>query len=107
MAKKEKTVYCCRECGYETANWAWKCPSCGAWNSLAEFKPETASASKGGRERLARVKPKSVTSLDMSEEIRIPTGISELDRVLGGGAVIGSLVLVGGAPGIGKSTLLL
>ena len=107
MAKREKTVYCCRECGYETANWAGKCPSCGAWNSLAEIKLDTASPAKSGRDRISRPRPKKITDLDSSEEIRIRTGIAELDRVLGGGAVTGSLVLVGGAPGIGKSTLLL
>ena len=107
MAKREKTVYCCRECGFETANWAGKCPSCGAWNSLAEVKLDSVSPQKGSRERMERAKPKKITDLDMSEEIRLSTGISELDRVLGGGAVAGSLVLVGGAPGIGKSTLLL
>ena len=107
MAKREKTVYCCRECGYETANWAGKCPSCGAWNSLAEIKLDSASAPRSVRDRLERPKPRKITELDMSEEIRLSTGISELDRVLGGGAVVGSLVLVGGAPGIGKSTLLL
>ncbi len=107
MAKREKTVYCCRECGFETANWAGKCPSCGAWNSLAEVKLDSVSPQKGSRERIERAKPKKITDLDMSEEIRLSTGISELDRVLGGGAVTGSLVLVGGAPGIGKSTLLL
>ena len=107
MAKKEKTVYCCRDCGYETANWAGKCPSCGAWNSLAEIKLESASSSKSMKERVSRAKAKTISALDMSEEIRLSTGIPELDRVLGGGAVTGSLVLVGGAPGIGKSTLLL
>lgn len=107
MAKREKTVYCCRECGYETANWAGKCPSCGAWNSLAEIKLDTASPAKSGRDRISRPRPKKITDLDSSEEIRLRTGIAELDRVLGGGAVTGSLVLVGGAPGIGKSTLLL
>lgn len=107
MAKREKTVYCCRECGYETANWAGKCPSCGAWNSLAEIKLDTASPAKSGRDRISRPRPKKITELDSSEGIRLRTGITELDRVLGGGAVTGSLVLVGGAPGIGKSTLLL
>ena len=107
MAKKEKFVYCCGECGYETANWAGKCPSCGAWNSLKEIRLEGPRPAKGTRDRIDRAKPKRITQLDTSEEIRLSTGIGELDRVLGGGAVIGSLVLVGGAPGIGKSTLLL
>lgn len=107
MAKKEKTIYCCSECGAETPNWSGKCPSCGAWNSLVEVKFDSASSGKNGRFRLERSRPKKITELDMTEEIRISTGISELDRVLGGGAVCGSLVLVGGAPGIGKSTLLL
>ena len=107
MAKKEKTVYCCSECGAETSNWAGKCQACGAWNSLVEVKFDSASSGKSGRPRLERSRPKKITELDMTEEMRISTGISELDRVLGGGAVCGSLVLVGGAPGIGKSTLLL
>lgn len=107
MAKKEKTIYCCSECGAETPNWSGKCPSCGAWNSLVEVKFDSASSGKIGRSRLERSCPKKITELDMTEEMRISTGISELDRVLGGGAVCGSLVLVGGAPGIGKSTLLL
>ena len=107
MAKKEKTIYCCSECGAETPNWSGKCPSCGAWNSLVEVKFDSASSGKNGRSRPERSRPKKITELDMTEEMRISTGISELDRVLGGGAVCGSLVLVGGAPGIGKSTLLL
>ena len=83
MAKKEKTVYCCRECGYETANWAGKCPSCGAWNSLAEVKLEPSSAAaKGGRDRLVRARPQRITELDTSEEIRLPTGIGELEEEL-------------------------
>lgn len=107
MAKKERSVYCCAECGAESANWAGKCPSCGAWNSLVEVKLDRSAAVKASRSRFERSRPKKISELDMTEEIRISTGITELDRVLGGGAVTGSLVLVGGAPGIGKSTLLL
>ena len=107
MAKKERSVYCCAECGAESANWAGKCPSCGAWNSLVEVKLDRSAAVKASRSRFERSRPKKISELDMTEEIRISTGITELDRVLGGGAVTGSLVLVVGAPGIGKSTLLL
>ncbi len=109
MANKRKTAYCCSECGNETANWAGKCPACGAWNTLTEITLDT----KGGKRGLGSVrasaawKAKKMADLDTGEEIRFPTGISEFDRVLGGGAVAGSLILVGGAPGIGKSTLLL
>ena len=105
MANKQKTVYICSECGSETPNWAGKCPSCGAWNTLAELRLDKA----GGRVRDPGRTPKAkkLADLDSAEEIRFSTGISEFDRVLGGGAVCGSLVLVGGAPGIGKSTLLL
>ena len=105
MANKQKTVYICSECGSETLNWAGKCPSCGAWNTLTELRLDKA----GGRARDSGRTPKAkkLEDLDSTEEIRFSTGISEFDRVLGGGAVCGSLVLVGGAPGIGKSTLLL
>ncbi len=109
MAAKQKTVYVCSECGNEVPNWAGKCPSCGAWNTLSEIKLERGTGGRGGsytRSENAQ-KPKHLEELDVSEEIRFSTGISEFDRVLGGGAVLGSLVLVGGAPGIGKSTLLL
>ena len=109
MAAKQKTVYVCSECGNETPNWAGKCPSCGAWNTLNEVKLDRAAGARGTsyvRSELAQ-KPKRLEELDVTEEIRFSTGISEFDRVLGGGAVLGSLVLVGGAPGIGKSTLLL
>ncbi len=107
MANKQRTVYCCSECGAESAHWAGKCPSCGAWNTLQEIKLEETGRVKGGKKSEAAPKPRLLTELDMSEEIRFGTGIPEFDRVLGGGAVVGSLVLVGGAPGIGKSTLLL
>ena len=108
MANKQKTIYCCTECGNETANWAGKCPSCGAWNTLTEVKLEGKSAKRGASARpYLQQRPRRVSELDSSAEIRFSTGISEFDRVLGGGAVVGSLNLVGGAPGIGKSTLLL
>lgn len=108
MPPKQKTIYCCSECGNETANWAGKCPSCGAWNTLTELKIDSrAGRSNTYAKTRSTAKPKKISELDMSAEIRFSTGIVELDRVLGGGAVVGSLVLVGGAPGIGKSTLLL
>ena len=108
MPPKQKTIYCCSECGNETANWAGKCPSFGAWNTLTELKIDSrAGGSNAYAKTRSMSKPKKISELDMSAEIRFSTGIAELDRVLGGGAVVGSLVLVGGAPGIGKSTLLL
>lgn len=109
MAAKQKTIYLCSECGSETPNWAGKCPSCGAWNTLAEMKLDAGSSRGRGAVRASRAvsKAKKISELDTTAEIRFATGISEFDRVLGGGAVVGELVLVGGAPGIGKSTLLL
>lgn len=105
---KQKTVFCCSECGGETPNWAGKCPNCGAWNTLREISID--SKTKGSARAAspsARKSPKLLKDLAAEEELRFSTGIVELDRVLGGGAVRGSLVLVGGAPGIGKSTILL
>lgn len=109
MANKQKTIYCCSECGNETANWAGKCPSCGAWNTLQEVRQDTRiqRRTSGAGRSYSTQRPKKIAELDTSAEIRFSTGISEFDRVLGGGAVVGSLNLVGGAPGIGKSTLLL
>lgn len=103
---KSKTVFCCSECGYETAKFLGKCPSCGEWNTLKEqkvFKDEK----KSSLSRETSVRPMTLSEIktDMSE--RITMDIAELDRVLGGGLVKGSLVLVGGEPGIGKSTLLM
>ena len=105
---KVKTVYFCTECGNETPKWQGKCPSCGAWNSLQEHVekaliPGRVNISNNSHNRQA----KPISEVDSGDEIRFSTGMGELDRVLGGGAVSGSLVLVGGAPGIGKSTLLL
>ena len=104
---KEKTVYFCTECGNENPKWAGKCPVCGAWNSLVEQRAETAKKGAKKVNFAKTVKASCITELETDDEIRFPTGMGELDRVLGGGAVKGSLVLVGGAPGIGKSTLLL
>lgn len=103
---RQKTVFCCSECGNETVKWSGRCTACGAWDSLVEVKLD--AKSKGSTKRTASKKaPKLISDLDTEAELRFSTGIAELDRVLGGGAVKGSLVLVGGAPGIGKSTLLL
>ncbi len=106
---KQKTVFCCSECGNETLKWSGKCLACGAWDSLVEVKADIKG--KGGSKNAVRSavtkKPKLISELDTEAEMRFSTGIGEFDRVLGGGAVRGSLVLVGGAPGIGKSTLLL
>ncbi len=106
MANKKKTVYVCSECGNETANWAGKCPSCGMWNTLKELDLSEKPAARA-RGSVLRKEPRKLSLLDTEEESRFLTGIPEFDRVLGGGAVLGSLNLVGGAPGIGKSTLLL
>ncbi|MBQ1411002.1 MAG: DNA repair protein RadA [Oscillospiraceae bacterium] len=105
---KTKTVYYCTNCGNETAQWLGKCPACGAWNTLTEHieapaKPQRQASAPRQQSR----RPKPLSQIVSGTEQRFATGLGELDRVLGGGAVKGSLVLVGGAPGIGKSTLLL
>lgn len=109
---KEKTRFFCTECGNETAKWFGQCPACGQWNTLVEALAESPAKRKSGAGKAAAsapvyARPRPITELDSQEEVRFSTGMGELDRVLGGGAVIGSIVLVGGAPGIGKSTLLL
>lgn len=105
---KAKTLFYCTECGNESPKWAGRCSVCGAWNSIVEQPEEKKTAGKGSLLANVRtVKAESITDLSSGEEIRFSTGMGELDRVLGGGAVKGSLVLVGGAPGIGKSTLML
>ena len=103
---KVKTVFFCSECGNEAAKWSGRCSVCGAWNSMVE---QAENSKKTGKKSFAAesVKVSRITDMELSDEIRFSTGMGELDRVLGGGAVKGSLVLVGGAPGIGKSTLML
>ena len=102
---KEKTVFYCSSCGNETARWQGQCPSCGMWNTLVEAPAAKKSPLRSAS--VLRSLPKKLSELDGHDEQRFSTGIGELDRVLGGGAVRGSIVLFGGAPGIGKSTLLL
>ena len=104
---KAKTVFYCTNCGNETAKWQGRCSACGAWNTIEEYI-EKPSPVKGRTPSVgASRKPQRLSQVTGNTEIRFSTGMGELDRVLGGGAVAGSLVLVGGAPGIGKSTLLL
>lgn len=102
---KAKTKYVCTACGYESAKWMGKCPGCDGWNTLEEeiIRSEKTTRSVSSLQS----KPTSLSSVDVTDYSRLTCGISELDRVLGGGVVRGSLVLVGGDPGIGKSTLLL
>ena len=109
MAKGKKTVFFCQECGYESPKWMGQCPACRQWNTFVE---ETVSPGAGktvgaGMCQIKHTEPMALSQVKITEEERIHTGISELDRVLGGGIVSGSMTLVGGDPGIGKSTLLL
>ena len=105
---KAKTVFYCTVCGNETPKWQGRCPACGAWNTMEEHIEKPVAAGKGRPAAIGSVrKAQRLSEVDSGSEIRFSTGMGELDRVLGGGAVSGSLVLVGGAPGIGKSTLLL
>lgn len=104
---KAKTLFYCTECGNETPKWQGKCSACGAWNTIVE-QPAAETKKKAVTGVSAPVRaPRSIAEIEATDELRFHTGMNELDRVLGGGAVHGSLVLVGGAPGIGKSTLML
>lgn len=107
MAKKESIVYFCNECGYESAKWMGQCPACKAWNSFTEEKVQRKSISGTVSQFSDTAKPVAFSQISTDEEDRTVIGMPELDRVLGGGIVKGSLTLVGGDPGIGKSTLLL
>lgn len=106
MASKNKTVYVCGECGFESAKWTGQCGGCGAWNTMSEvLSAPTKKAVVTGTANTTATTP--LSRINASEEVRFQTGIGELDRVLGGGIVEGSVVLLSGEPGIGKSTILL
>lgn len=102
---KSKSIYFCKECGYESSKWQGQCPGCRAWDSFSEEPVKKTPASSHSQRN--RQEPLELSMVQMAQEERLQTGIKEFDRVLGGGIVNGSLVLVGGDPGIGKSTLLL
>lgn len=106
---KNKTVFVCNECGYESAKWLGKCPVCGSWNTFFEQKiiENKSSSLKLNTNNGKANTPQKLNSYEAKETIRTSTGFEELDRVLGGGLVKGSLILLGGEPGIGKSTLIL
>ena len=107
MAKAKTNVFFCQECGYESAKWMGQCPGCKAWNSFVE-EPVVKSSGKASLRMSGNgAKPVTLDEIETSETERFSAGMTELDRVLGGGIVPGSLVLVGGDPGIGKSTILL
>ena len=106
---KEKTVYVCSNCGQESPKWVGKCPSCGAWNTYVEeiVRKETVNKRPVSGMETAKAKPVTLDEIAADDEPRIDLHDAELNRVLGGGLVQGSLVLIGGEPGIGKSTLVL
>ncbi len=111
MAKKVTTVFFCQECGHESSKWMGQCPACKKWNTFVEEKVSVTGSGMGGASKTAAVreaqKPVELSAISLNDGERMMTGIAELDRVLGGGIMQGSLILVGGDPGIGKSTLLL
>lgn len=111
MAAKNKIVYICSNCGFESAKWAGKCPDCGEWNTMEEsvktaVSAKSAASGYSSSASTLLTRPLAISEIDTEDEHRYHTGLSELDRVLGGGLVKGSLVLISGDPGIGKSTIL-
>jgi DNA repair protein RadA/Sms len=108
VKKSQKAIFCCQTCGFQAPKWMGKCPDCGTWDSFVEER--LAAGSKPGASRAMTsipTKPVSIDSIELESEHRLHTGIREFDRVLGGGIVAGTLILIGGDPGIGKSTLML
>lgn len=104
---KAKTIFVCSNCGYESPKWLGKCPACNEWNTFYEEKMQVTTSAGTNVKMKEKVKPLNLNEVKGEETIRTKTGVEELDRVLGGGIVKGSLVLLGGEPGIGKSTLIL
>src|SRR5699024_2886377 len=108
MVAKRKTKYVCQECGYESPKWMGKCPACNQWNTLTEeLEPSRSKRHTIEKNDKTHHRPEKITAIESQEESRLTTSMKEFNRVLGGGIVPGSLVLIGGDPGIGKSTLLL
>jgi DNA repair protein RadA/Sms len=108
VKKSAKSIYCCQTCGYQTPKWMGKCPDCGTWDSIVEERAAVGSFRDGGRALTnQQTAPVAIDSIELEKESRLLTDIQEFDRVLGGGLVPGTLVLIGGDPGIGKSTLML
>src|SRR5574344_1265930 len=111
MATKTKTLWYCSSCGNESSKWLGRCPACGEWNTMIEEpvhrESSSSSASRNGRSLLSIQNPKPIplSEISISQESRISLGSSEIERILGGGIVEGSIILIGGEPGIGKSTL--
>ena len=110
VAKATTTIYVCQKCGHQERKWLGKCPDCGEWNSFVEERARAAAKKEGAASRggfqLREIKPVAYREIESQDDARVSSGIEEFDRVLGGGVVPGSLVLIGGDPGIGKSTLL-
>lgn len=107
---RQKSIFVCQECGYTLPKWVGRCPDCGKWNTLVEELTDLDSRSPVAHRRIAaegHTQPQPITDIQASEQERLKSGMEEFDRVLGGGAVPGSVALIGGDPGIGKSTLLL
>ena len=107
MAKAKSTAFFCQNCGYESAKWQGQCPACHEWNTFTEEPVAKITGSAAVKKAAAEIRPVRLSEIQTDESQRISSGMKELDRVLGGGIVAGSLMLVGGDPGIGKSTLLL
>jgi len=104
MTKQKKPNYVCQSCGYQALKWLGRCPDCGEWNSMVE---EPVKSERKGKTASAMSQPQTIDAISLAPEMRLKTGMVEFDRTLGGGVVPGSLVLIGGDPGIGKSTLIL